>query len=49
MRVDPALVYFRTVIRFETAAEAHDHLNRSLFLAEGQREPDAVVLRLSRV
>jgi hypothetical protein len=46
-RVDPALVYFRTVIRFETAAEAHDDLNRSLFLSEGQREPDAVVLRLT--
>lgn len=48
-RVDPALVYFRTVIRFETASEAHDHLNRSLFLSEGQREPDAVVLRLTRL
>lgn len=47
-RVDPALVYFRTVIRFETAAPAHDDLNRSLFLSEGQREPDAVVLRLTR-
>lgn len=46
-RVDPALVYFRTVIRFETAAEAHDDLNRSLFLSEGRREPDAVVLRLT--
>lgn len=48
-RVDPALVYFRTAIRFETAAPAHDHLNRSLFLSEGQREPDAVVLRLTRL
>lgn len=48
-RVDPALVYFRTVIRFETASEVHDHLNRSLFLSEGQREPDGVVLRLTRL
>ena len=48
-RVDPALVYFRTVIRFETAAEAHEELNRSLFLAEGQREPDAVILQLTRL
>ena len=23
-KVDPALIYFRTVIRFETAAPAHD-------------------------
>ena len=48
-KVDPALVYFRTVIRFETAAPEHDDLNRSLFLSEGQREPDAVVLRLTRL
>lgn len=48
-RIDPALVYFRTVIRFETAAPAHDHLNHCLFLSEGQREPDAVVLRLTSI
>ncbi len=47
--VDPALVYFRTVIRFETAARAHDALNRALFLSSGQRQPDCVVLRLSAV
>ena len=46
-RVDPALIYFRTVIRFETAAPAHDALNRSLFLSVGERRPDAVVLQLS--
>ena len=48
-KVDPSLVYFRTVIRFETAAPAHDDLNRSLFLSVGRREPDAVVLHLSRL
>lgn len=47
--VDHALVYFRTVIRFETAAEAHDDLNRALFLSIGERQPDAVVLRLTRL
>lgn len=47
--VDPALVYFRTVIRLETAAPAHDDLNRCLFLSDGQRETDAVVLRLIRL
>ena len=47
--VDPALVYFRTVIRFETAAAAHDDLNRTLFLSIGERHPDAVVLRLTRL
>ena len=48
-KVDPALVYFRTVIRFETAAGAHDDLNRALFLATGERHPDAVALRLTRL
>ena len=48
-KVDPAQVYFRTVIRFETAAPAHDDLNRFLFVSEGRREPDAVVLRLTRL
>lgn len=47
--VDPALVYFRTVIRFETAAEAHDDLNRALFLSIGERHPDVVILRLTRL
>ena len=47
--VDPAQVYFRTVIRFETAAAAHDDLNRALFLSTGERQPDAVVLRLTRL
>lgn len=48
-KVDPAQVYFRTVIRFETAALAHDALNRALFLSDGRRDPDAVVLRLTRL
>jgi hypothetical protein len=48
-KVDPAQVYFRTVIRFETAAPAHDDLNRALFLSDGRRDPDAVVLRLTRL
>lgn len=48
-RVDPALVYFRTVIRFETAAPPHENLNRFLFLSDGRRDPDAVVLRLTRL
>jgi hypothetical protein len=47
--VDPAQVYFKTVIRFETAAPAYDDLNRALFLSDGKREPDAVVLRLMRL
>jgi hypothetical protein len=45
--IDPALVYFRTVIRFETAAPAHEALNRALYLACGERQPEAVILQLS--
>lgn len=47
--VDPQAVYFRTVIRFETAAPSHDALNRTLFLAKGERLPDAVVLHLTAI
>lgn len=42
--VDPALYYFRTVMRFETADHSVDWLNRILALARGQR--DARVVRL---
>ena len=45
--VDPDQVYFRTVIRFETAAAAHEALNRTLYLARGARHPEAVILQLS--
>lgn len=44
---DPASTYFRTLIRFETAAPGLDALNLSLFLSDGQRMADHVLLRLS--
>jgi hypothetical protein len=40
--VDPRHYYFRTVMRFETAAPSVDWLNRILAVAKGQREPHAV-------
>ena len=43
------MVYFRTVIRLQTASAAHDGLNRALFLSDGRRDPYAVVLRLTRL
>lgn len=46
-KVDPAQIYFRTVIRFETGEQAYDDLNKSLFLSEGRRLPECVVLRLT--
>ena len=47
--VDPSLYYFRTVMRFETAAPALDWLNRILALASGSRERNAVRLDVYEV
>jgi hypothetical protein len=47
--VDPALYYFRTVMRFETADPSTDWLNRILALARGQREANAVRLDVYEV
>jgi hypothetical protein len=47
--VDPRHYYFRTVMRFETAAPAVDWLNRILAIAKGQREPQAVRLDVYEV
>ena len=47
--VDPALVYFRTVPRFETAAPAYRWLTRPLFLASGARHPDRVEITVFEV
>ena len=47
--VDPSQYYFRTVMRFETAAPAVDWLNRILAIAKGQREPRAVRLDVYEV
>ena len=47
--VDPRHYYFRTVMRFETAAPAVDWLNRILAIAKGQREPRAVRLDVYEV
>lgn len=47
--VDPSLVYFRTVPRFETAAPAYRWLTRPLFLASGARHPDRVEITVFEV
>jgi hypothetical protein len=47
--VDPRHYYFRTVMRFETAAPSVDWLNRILAIAKGQREPRAVRLDVYEV
>ncbi|MBI1205578.1 MAG: DUF3237 family protein [Rhodopseudomonas sp.] len=48
-KVDPALYYFRTVMRFETAAPEVDWMNRILAIARGQREARSVRLEVHEV
>jgi hypothetical protein len=47
--VDPALVYFRSVPRFETSAVALSWLSRAIFVCSGARFPDHVQLRIFEV
>ena len=48
-QVDPSLYYFRTVMRFETAAPEAEWLNRILALAKGRRDRNAVHLDVYEV
>jgi hypothetical protein len=47
--VDPKLVYFRTVPKFETSAPELQWLTRSVFVGTGERYPNEVVIRFWRV
>jgi hypothetical protein len=47
--VDPKLVYFRTVPKFETAAPELQWLARSIFVGIGERFPNEVVVRFYRL
>ncbi len=47
--VDPALIYFRTVAKLETAAPEFAWLTRGIFLCSGARFPDRVVIRYFEV
>ena len=47
--VDPALYYFRTTMRFETADSSADWINRILAVARGRREPQSVRLDVYEV
>jgi len=48
-QVDPALYYFRTVMRFETAAPGLAWLNKLLALARGERRARSVRLEVFEV
>jgi Protein of unknown function (DUF3237) len=47
--VDASQYYFRTTPAFEAPDGPHDWLNRSVFVADGERLPDAVRLRVYEV
>src|SRR5216683_1366634 len=42
--VDPALIYFRSVPKFETGHESYRWLMENLFIGVGARHPDRVVI-----
>ena len=47
--VDPALIYFRSVPKFETGAEKYRWLMENLFIGVGARHPDRVVIDVHQV
>src|SRR3954447_4405426 len=47
--VDPKLIYFRTVPRFETGAEKYRWLMEHLFIASAARHSDRVVIDVHQV
>jgi hypothetical protein len=47
--VDPSLVYFRTVPKFETSAPELAWLMRSIFVGSGERYPAEVLIRFWKV
>ena len=47
--VDPNLIYFRTVPRFETGAEKYRWLMENLFIASAARHADRVVIDVHQV
>jgi hypothetical protein len=47
--VDPKLVYFRTVPKFETSSPDLQWLVRNVFVGVGERSPNEVVVRFYRV
>ena len=47
--VDPELIYFRTVPRFETGSEKYRWLMQNLFVASAARHADRVVIDVHQV
>jgi hypothetical protein len=47
--VDPRLIYFRTVPRFETGSKKYRWLMENLFIGVGARHPDRVEIEVHQV
>src|ERR1700675_4578309 len=47
--IDPGLIYFRTVPKFETGAEKYRWLMQNLFIGSGARHPDRVEIDVHQV
>src|SRR5882757_2441671 len=47
--VDPALIYFRSVPKFETGHEKYRWMMENLFVGVGARHPDRVVIDVHQV
>ena len=47
--VDPGLIYFRTVPKFETGSEKYRWLMENLFIGSAARHPDHVVVDVHQV
>ena len=47
--VDPKLIYFRTVPKFETGSAKHRWLMQHLFIGSAARHPDRVVIDVHQV
>src|ERR1700737_806818 len=47
--VDPALIYFRSVPKFETGSEKYTWLMENLFVGVGARHPDRVEIEVYQV
>lgn len=47
--VNPKEYYFRTTPFFETAAEKYNYLNKSIYIASGERKSDSVVINFFKV
>ena len=47
--VDPALIYFRTAVKFETSDEELGWLTRHIFVCSGSRQPDRVLISIYQI